>query len=158
LVIVQKLLKAACGTTALTLMGCYTLQPVTSASPAIGERIAFDVNDMGRAALGGSMGPEIGQIEGRLVQKDTTQYVVAVSSIRLLRGGEQTWSGEQVHIKSDYVTTTYARHFAKGRTIALSAVGIGALAFLVTRSLTATGDADVKVPGDSSSTMVSPRP
>jgi hypothetical protein len=142
----------------LNLVGCYTLQPSRGVAPAIGERVAFDVNDTGRAALGGSMGPEIGQIEGRLVQKDTTQYVVAESSIRLLPGGEQSWSGDQVHIKSDYVTTTYARHFAKGRTIALSAVGIGALAFLVTRSLTATGDADVKVPGDSSSTMVSPRP
>ena len=35
------------------------------------------------------MGPEIGQIEGRLLEKDTGQFLVAVSSVRMLRGGEQ---------------------------------------------------------------------
>lgn len=142
----------------LALVGCYTLQPTRGATPEIGEKIAFDVNDNGRAALGGSMGPEIGQIEGRLLQKDTAQYVVAVSSVHLLRGGEQTWSGEPVRIKSDYVATTYTRHFAKGRTIALTAVGAGALAFILTRSLLGSGDAEQKVPDDSASARISPRP
>ena len=103
------------------------------------------------------MGPEIGQIEGRLLQKDTAQYLVAVSSVRLMRGGEQTWSGEPVKIRSDYVATTYTRHFAKGRTIALTAVGVGALAYLVTRTLAGSGDAEQKVPDDTMSTRISTR-
>jgi len=143
---------------AVTLMGCYTLQPTRGVSPVVGEQVAFDVNDVGRAALGGSMGPEIGQIEGRLLQRDTTQYVVAVSAVRLIRGGEQTWSGEPVKIKPDYVATTYTRHFAKGRTFALGAIGVGALAFVVTRSLIGGGDAEDKVPGDTVTTRVSSRP
>jgi hypothetical protein len=36
-------------------------------TPAVGEKVAFDVNDAGRVALGGSLGPEIAQIEGRVV-------------------------------------------------------------------------------------------
>src|SRR5687767_3062524 len=109
---------------ALGLVGCYTLRPTRGATPQIGEIVAFDVNDNGRAALGGSMGPEIGQIEGRLLQKDTAQYLVAVSAVRLIRGGEQTWGGEAVRIKSEYVTTSYTRHFSRGRTLALSALGV----------------------------------
>jgi len=51
------------------LAGCYTLQPAGGVVPSVGTQVAFDVNDVGRLALGGSMGPEIGQIEGRVVQK-----------------------------------------------------------------------------------------
>ena len=142
---VQMLRNAGIAAMGLTLVGCYTLQPSRGVTPAIGERVAFDVNDTGRAALGGSMGPEIGQIEGRLLQRDTAQYVVAVSAVRLIRGGEQVWSGEPVH-------------FSKGRTIALSALGVGAVAFLVTRSLTGSGDPQEKIPSDTATARISPRP
>lgn len=155
---VQMLRNAGIAAMGLNLVGCYTLQPARGATPAIGERVAFDVNDAGRAALGGSMGPEIGQIEGRLLQRDTAQYLVAVSAVRLIRGGEQVWSGEPVRIKPDYVATTYTRHFSKGRTIALSAVGVGAVAFLVTRSLIGSGDAQEKTPDDTATARISPRP
>ena len=155
---VQTLRNAAIVGAGLALVGCYTLQPTRGAVPEIGEKIALDVNDMGRAALGGSMGPEIGQIEGRLLQRDTAQYLVAVSAVRLIRGGEQAWSGEPVRIKPDYVTTTYTRHFAKGRTIALSALGAGAIVYVMTRSLLGSGDAEQKVPDDTASARISPRP
>jgi hypothetical protein len=42
-----------------SLVGCYTLQPTGGPVPEVGSRVAFDVNDAGRAALGGTMGPEI---------------------------------------------------------------------------------------------------
>ena len=48
----------------LLLAGCYTLQPARGVTPEIGARVAFDVNDAGRVVLGGSMGPEIDQVEG----------------------------------------------------------------------------------------------
>lgn len=110
--------------------GCYTLQPVTGEKPMVGSRVAFDVNDVGRVALGGSIGPEISNIEGRLVATENGDYLLAVSSIRFLRGGEQTWTGERVNIKSEYVGRTFERRFSKGRTIALTATLIGATAFI----------------------------
>ena len=141
---------------ALGLVGCYTLRPTRGATPEIGEKVAFDLNDAGRAALGGSMGPEIGQIEGRLLQKDTAQYVVAVSAVRLIRGGEQTWSGEAVRIRSEYVSSAYTRQFATGRTIALGAIGAGALTVIVTQSLSGSGDSERPAPIDTSNTRISP--
>ena len=141
---------------ALGLVGCYTLRPTRGATPQVGEKVAFDLNDNGRAALGGSMGPEIGQIEGRLLQKDTAQYVVAVSAVRLIRGGEQTWGGEAVRIKPEYVSSAYTRQFATGRTVALTALGAGAIAFIVTQSLIGSGDSEKPTPIDTAVTRVSP--
>jgi hypothetical protein len=103
-------------------MGCYTLQPIGGSTPDVGQRLALDINDQGRMALGGSIGPEIGAIEGRLVSQENGEFLLAVSHVRFLRGGEQTWTGERVSIKRDFVGTAYERRFHKGRTALLSAV------------------------------------
>lgn len=125
--------------------GCYTLKPALGTTPEVGSLVAFDVNDAGRVALGGTMGPEIAQIEGRLLERDNGEYLLAVSNIRLLRGGEQVWGGEQVRLKQEYLGTTYQKKFSMGRSIALGAIGVGGFAgFLVSRSLLGSG----RVPGD----------
>lgn len=134
----------------MLLMGCYTLRPIQGTEPQVGTRVAFDVNDAGRVALGGSMGPEIAQVEGQLLQKDNEGFLLAVSSVRLLRGGEQVWSGEQIRLNPHHLGTAYEKQFSLGRSIGLGAIGIGGFtAFLVTRSLLGTGqDSDGNPPGD----------
>jgi hypothetical protein len=124
----------------------------------VGEKVAFDVNDAGRIALGGSLGPEIAQIEGRVVEHNSGEYVLAVSNVTLLRGGQQVWSGEQVRIKSDYVASTYERRFSRGRTAAISLVGVGLVVYLVTRSIKGGGNEDERFPGDSGQTQLIPIP
>jgi len=122
--------------------GCYTLEPAGGVTPEVGTGVAFDINDAGRVALGGSMGPEIDQIEGRLLSKDGTDYVVGVTQVLLLRGGTQVWHGESVRISSNYVNTVYLRRFSAGKTIAISAIGIGAVAALAGVALVTTGAND----------------
>jgi len=136
---------------AVLLAGCYELEPVHGPTPEVGKEIAFDVNDAGRVALGGSMGPEIIQIEGRLIEKSTADYLVAVSAIHMLRGGEQVWSGEPVRIKSEYVASVYERRLSRGKTIAMSAIGIGVAALIATQSIIGGGTMD---PGKSPSDTV----
>jgi hypothetical protein len=123
------------------LAGCYTLQPARGFVPEVGTQVAFDVNDSGRVALGGSMGPEIGQVEGRLIGRDNGEYLLAVSAVRLVRGGEQVWRGEQVRIKPGHVSSVYVRRFSTARTVALgTTVGGGFAAFLITRALRGGGN------------------
>src|SRR5262249_39541626 len=142
-------------TLGVSLAGCFTLQPARGVTPDVGDAVAFDVNDAGRVALGGSLGPEIAQIEGRVIERKTDEYVLAVSNIKLLRGGEQVWSGEQVRIKSDYVTSTYERRFSRGRTAAIGLAGVGLAAYLVTRSIKGGGVADEpRVPVDSAQSQL----
>src|SRR5688572_14935329 len=80
--------------------GCYTLQPSLAAVPAPGTRLAFTINDVGRVALGGSMGPELLRVDGHLQSKDGDDYMVNVAGVELLQGGYQTWAGETVRINS----------------------------------------------------------
>jgi hypothetical protein len=141
-----------------TLVGCYTLQPTRGATASVGENVAFDVNDAGRVALGGSLGPEISQIEGRVLGHENGEYVLAVSNIKLLKGGDQVWTGEHVRIKSEYVATTYERKFSRPRTIAVSAVGVGLFAFVLSRSIKGGGGEPDKVPGDTAQSQLIPIP
>jgi hypothetical protein len=127
------------------LTGCYTLAPV-SGTPQPGTRLAFDVNDAGRVALGGSMGPEIGQIEGTLIQRDNGEYLLGVTSVSLLRGGVQTWKGEQVRIKPEFVGNMYTRKLDKTRTVLLSAVLVGGGALAIASATNLLGSADPNDP------------
>jgi len=125
------------------LAGCYTLQLARGAEPQVGTSVAFDLNDAGRTALGGTMGPEIAQVEGRLLEKDNGSYLLGVSTVRLLRGGEQPWAGEQVRLRTEYLGPAYERRFSLGRSIGLGMVGVGGFtAFLLTRSLLGAGTDD----------------
>jgi hypothetical protein len=131
------------------LAGCYSFKPAGGVPPMVGTRVAFDVNDAGRMALGGSMGPEIAQVEGDLIEKDSASFLLSVHNVRLLRGGEQAWTGEQVRLKSEYVGYAYTRHFSIGRSIALGAIGVGGFtAFMLSRSLLGFGSDDNQPPID----------
>jgi len=142
---------------AIASAGCYTLEPARGVTPSLGKMVAFDVNDAGRVALGGQMGPAILQVEGRLVQKDSDTYVVAVSSVRLLQGGEQTWTGEQVRIKSQWVSSVYERRLSVARSVALTAVGVGIVGYIAARGIIGSVPSDRPItPGDTGQTARRP--
>jgi hypothetical protein len=115
--------------------GCYELQPVVVAEPASGTRLAFAIHDVGRVALGGSMGPALLKVNGTLVTKQSDDYFVSVSGVDLLQGGFQTWAGETVRINSSYVSAVFERKFSKGRTILASAAAAGVLALVIGKGL-----------------------
>ncbi len=140
---------------ALVVTGCYSLHPVaTGTAPEIGARIAVEVNDIGRAALGGSMGPEIDRIEGRMMEKDSSGYTIAVEQIYLMRGGMQVWNNEKIRIGTDQVRGLFERRISRGRSIALGTAGAGALAFMLSRGLLGAGLGDPpSVPTDSGASL-----
>jgi hypothetical protein len=108
---------------------CYSLQPA-AAVPVPGTRVALAINDVGRVALGGSMGPELLRVEGSLQSKDGDDYFVNVSGVELLQGGFQSWAGETVRINSSYVSAVYEKKFSKGKTLLASAVVVAGVALL----------------------------
>ena len=122
------------------------MHPIGAVAPSTGTKVAFDLNDAGRAALGPSMGPEIARIQGSIVSQDAGDYLVAVDEISMMRGGTQTWRGEQVRVKPGFVNTTYERRFSMTRTVLLGAVTAGGIAYLVTRSVNGSGQPDQAKP------------
>jgi hypothetical protein len=150
---------AVCSTAALIgLAGCYTLEPAGTSAPQPGSVIALDITDAGRIALGGMIGPEISQVEGRLEGMDSTEYTVGVTTVRFLRGGDQVWHGETVRIKSAYVGSRYERRFSGARSAVLGAAAAGVVALVATQSLRGFGSGGTpEGPIDSSKTQRVPR-
>ena len=140
------------------LAGCYTYEPART-TPQPGHELAFDINDTGRVALRGAMGPEISQIEGRLIQKTDTSYLISVSLVHLLRGGEQTWSNEEVQLKRAFVSAMYEKKFSKSRTLVASAATAAVVVLVATKSsLIGLGGLDPsKPPPDTGLTLRRPR-
>jgi hypothetical protein len=93
------------------------------------------LNDAGRAALAPSIGREIGQVHGHLVQRDSDGYVLAVTYVQFLRGGSQSWTGENVRVKSDYTDAYYENRLSTPRTIALGAAFVGGAVILAQQAL-----------------------
>lgn len=140
----------------LAVGGCYTLHPTYGVIPAVGEQVAFDVNDVGRVALGGTVGPEIAQVEGLLLERTDEEYRLAVSVIRLLRGGEQIWRGESVTLKPEYLGAAYVKRHSPGRSIALGVVTIGGFtALMLSTNLLGGGNEENPTdPGDTVNTRL----
>jgi hypothetical protein len=142
-------------------LACYTLKPVQGGViPTIGSRIAVDINDQGRVALGGLMGPEIRQIEGRLVRNETAEIEVAVSMVRMLRGGEQTWTDEKVRVSKEHISMYYEKELSRGRTVAASAAGVGLIVIFLGKGIAGfvSGDEDASPPDTSNSVRRPVRP
>lgn len=136
------------GFAALTvfLAGCYTLEPAGGVAPEPGSRIAMDLTDAGRVALGGSIGPGVSQIEGRLIGVEGDEYLLAVSSITTFQGGTQVWAGERIRVRSEHVGTVYERRLSAGRSVTLGAVAVaGITAVILGRDLLGFG----REPGES---------
>jgi hypothetical protein len=145
--VVRAVRRLSAVTGCILLVGCYTLQPLRGPVPEPGTAMAFNISDVGRVALGGLMGPEILQIEGRLSSRTATEYVVAVTDVHLLGGGDQVWHGEPVTLKSEYVSSLYERRFSATRSVALAAAGAGAIAAIAAKSLGGLGSVDRPQPG-----------
>lgn len=140
------------------LTACYSFAPVINSTLPLGTVVALDITDAGRVALGGSMGPEIGQVEGRLVQNTNGEYIVAVSTVKYLRGGEQKWTGERISIKSEHVSSVKERRFSKKRSGIFAGAALSAVALLITRSIIGSGQSDPgKMPGDTLQSVRIPR-
>jgi hypothetical protein len=132
--------------------GCYSVEPIASAKPVAGTHVQMSINDDGRVALGGSMGPEIRRVEGNLLAQDGNEYVVSVSGVNYLNGIFQPWKGETVRIDTKMVSGLYEKKFSKGRTIAFAvaatAVGVALRPRMVQSSFP---DPDSLPPGSQSS-------
>jgi len=68
--------------------------------------------------------------------------LLGVTSVLLLRGGVQTWKGEQVVVKPEFVSTVYERRLDKARTGLIAAVVAGSVIAIASQSLLTSGSED----------------
>lgn len=125
------------------LTGCYVNVPLVGSrpEPVPGTRLVLELTDQGRVGMERQLGPEVARVEGALVSRSDTSYVLGVSTVVGVWGAFSKWQGERVTLRADYVRRMSERRFSMGRTMA--AVGVSAagfLVFVVTRSLLGGGN------------------
>jgi hypothetical protein len=133
-------------------MGCFSLQPVDRLAPKVGAEVAVDLNDAGRAALSPKLGPEVAQVHGNLLRRDGDEDVLAVTSTEFVHGGVRPWSGDTVHVRSDYTARYYENRVSTQRSLIAGGIIAATVAVLTARALTTTPvlqpDGGIQGPGD----------
>ena len=114
---------------------CYSVEPIASVTPTPGTRLTLAINDGGRVALGGSMGPEIRIVEGKLLTKQDSTYVLSMIGVNYLNGTFQKWAGETVRINSGMVSGFFEKRFSTAKTVMVLA-GAAAAGYLITNGYT----------------------
>jgi hypothetical protein len=126
----------------LLLAGCYTYTPLHTI-PEPGVQVALDLNDRGRVAMADSIGPEIARVEGTLVSKTDSLWVLRMNGTEGIRGGHVKWSGEQIGFRPDHVRSISERKFSKQRTALVAGSAAAAVvAFVASRDLFGFGGGD----------------
>jgi hypothetical protein len=138
----RRSLRVWCCAAVLPFAGCYVYRPVV-APLAPGTRIALELNDRGRAGVADSLGPELTHVEGELVSRTDSLYVLRVSRVRDIRGDRTRWRGEPASVRQEFVKDVAIRELSKQRTAMLvGGIAIAAVTFVVTRDLLGFGGSD----------------
>jgi hypothetical protein len=119
--------------------GCYINRPL-AAAPEPGTNVLLELNDRGRVALADSVGESASQIEGALVSRRDSVFVVRVRAVEYLNGHRQRWTGEPLTIREEHLREVHARRMSRGRTaLVAGVVSSSVIAFILSRELFGIG-------------------
>jgi hypothetical protein len=131
-----------------TSTGCYTSRAVTGV-PDTGAQAVVTLNDRGRTALSDALGPNAERVEGSVVSRTDSAFVLAVRSVDYFGGATNAWRGEHVSVPVAGVRVLTERRLSRGRTYLVVGAAVAAVvAFIVTRSILADDGALVEDRGD----------
>jgi hypothetical protein len=127
------------------LSACYTYAPLRDPEPQLGQSLSFELDEPCPEGLADAVGPDTKRVEGTLVRRTETDFVVSVDRAITHRGQMYRWSGETVSLPQDHVRQVRSRRFSPTRTFAVAGGAVVSFfAFVITRSLTASGGVDEK--------------
>jgi len=89
--------------------------------PPAAVRIEFLLNDQGRAALEGKLGPAVQKVEGEVLNQDGGSYDLSVYRVTGFDGKSSTWTGEHVTLAKDHAMGYQVRRLNKVRSSLLAA-------------------------------------
>ena len=142
---------AACGIASLVAMRAgysYPSRPLAQVTPA--AVVSATINDVGRVALSEPVGSGIDRISGQVVQQEDTAVRLMVSEVHFLNGLSNKWSGQEVTLRPQYVTSVSQRTYSKQRTMAAVIIGalLAATAFAASFTGLFSGNSGQDKPGE----------
>jgi hypothetical protein len=134
----------AAGSILVFLAACYRYTPVTDLVPAQGAVVRLDLSETGTAQLGSVLGRNATAVEGTVLSRTDTSFLLSVSATRQRNEQPLTWAGEQVTVPRQAVQAIEARSLNKKKTLLLAGVAIlGAIGLkLIVSSLDALAGGD----------------
>jgi hypothetical protein len=118
-------------------IGCYQYVPITASAPGAGTEVSVGVNDQGRVALAGQVGPGARRLVGRLTQTTDSAFVISLTSVEYIGAPVAArWAGEPLSISRQYVSDIGERRLSRTRSwltagvFAALAVAVSAIAIV----------------------------
>ena len=122
----------------IALAGCYTYRPVAAPGPDPGARVTAGLTRDGGLAMLPLLGPDVAEVQGRVVSADLDTLRVSLVSITSQRGIPTSWRGEEVPLPRTRLSYLGERRLAVGGTALLSAGVLGGL-YLLYRLMSGPG-------------------
>ncbi len=110
--------------------GCYTTRPVAAPGPEAGSRISAHLSRSGADSLSRLLGPDITEVNGKVVDAGSDTLRVSVLSVTNGRGIPSSWRGELVPLPRTQLDYVGQRRLAAGGTVILGATLMGGLYLL----------------------------
>jgi hypothetical protein len=104
--------------------GCYYYQPLDTPAPRPGTYMQVMLTDSGTSHFWGYLGPDIGNVRGRLITVDPQAFALSVQSVEQRHGQILTWKGEPVTLRREYVATVQERRVSKSRLALLAGASV----------------------------------
>jgi hypothetical protein len=114
----------AAGSILVFLAACYRYTPVTDLAPAEGAVVRLDLSETGTARLGSLLGRNATAVEGTVLSRTDTSFLMSVSATRQHNEQPLTWAGEHVSVPREAVQTIETRSLNKKKTLLLASVAV----------------------------------
>jgi hypothetical protein len=108
-------------------VGCYSYQPLETATPAAGTRVEAVLTDAGSVQMASQIGPGASAVRGEVVESDSETMLLALRSVLGRNEQETFWNGEQVRIPLATLARVQQRKFAPGKTLLFGGAFAGSL-------------------------------
>jgi len=90
------------------------------------------LTDSGTSHFWPYLGPDVGDLRGRLVTADHQALALSVESVEQRHGQVLSWKGETVTLGREYVAHMNERHLSKSRTFLIAAGSVAAFLTAIT--------------------------
>jgi hypothetical protein len=107
--------------------GCYYYAPLEIPAPEPGTYLQVMLTDSGTSHFWPYLGPDVGDLRGRLVTANEQNLALSVDAVDLRHGDVLSWKGETVNLGREYVARLDQRHLSKPRSVLLTAGSVLAL-------------------------------
>jgi hypothetical protein len=115
--------------------GCFSYTAAVTDRPVPAHVVELTLNDRGRIAMESHIGTDVLTIEGAVASVADSSFVMNVQRLTTIGGSFQSWAGEPVTFRLEYVRGIRERKFSVGRTALLVGSATAAAFALVSSPL-----------------------